>query len=491
MRKYDLVIIGGGPAGYAGAMRALDFGKKVLLIEKEKLGGAGIYNGVLTSKTMWEFSQKVHQIKSVDPDYDICFEDVQKVVNEAVFERKTQMTVHLKMLRANEMRGHLDYEKGFGKLINKHEVAIVKEDGEEVKVYGKYIMLATGSRPRKLPHIPIDEKIILTSDGVGSLEDFPESMVILGAGVIGCEFATIFANFGKTKVNIIDKADRILPFEDEDITNVVMENMEKTGMTIHKNSSLVRMDIKDGRVEYELKYKDGHSEIIKVEKALVSVGRVPNIEGLGLENAGLKLLETGSLWDDDTQSNISNIFVAGDLTSEVALVNMAEREARHAIVRMFGPPVRPLNYNNVSTIMFLTPEVAAVGMNEQQAINKGIAFKVVKIDFSCIARAIAARKTNGFFKILVTNDNGMRILGMRAVGEHASTAIQAVALLIDMNKGVEELANMLHPHPSIIEGIQECMRMLLGKSIYKPSIFKDKLKCYSYENGRFKEINHL
>jgi dihydrolipoamide dehydrogenase len=491
MEQFDLVIIGGGPAGYAGAMRALDFGKKVLLIEKNKLGGAGVYNGVLASKTMWEFSQKVSTIKTELPNYEFQFSDVKEVIAAASFDRKTQMMVHLSMLKENRsIKGSLSYEKGIGQIIDKNIVEIDKGD-KKMRVKTAYILLCTGSRPRKLPNLTIDEETILTSDGIHKLDQFPKSLVILGAGVIGCEYATIFSNFGKTKVNLIDKADRILPFEDKDISETVTENLERNGATIHKNSSLVRMEIKNGKVEYELKYTDGRKEIINVDKAIVSVGRIPNIEGLGLEKIGIKLKENGKVWDNDTQTSIANIFVAGDLSSDIALVNIAEREARHAVVRMFGPPVKPLNYNNISTIMFLNPEVAAVGLNEQQAIEKGIPFKVARLDYSTVARAIAMRKTNGFFKLLVSNDHGMRIIGMRAVGEHASTAIQAVAVLMDMNKGVQELSVMLHPHPSIIEGIQECTRMLLGKSIYKPSIFKDKLKCYSYENGVYTQINNL
>ena len=191
----------------------------------------------------------------------------------------------------------------------------------------------------------------------------------------------------------------------------------------------------------------------------------------------------GGIWNDDTQTNVSNIYVAGDVTTDVALVNVGEREARHAVVRMYGPTVKPLSYKNISTIMFLNPEVAAVGMSEQELVAKGIAHKVVKLDYATNARAIAMRKTAGFFKIIVTNDNGMRILGMRVIGEHASSAIQAVAYLIYTNQGIRELADMMHPHPSIIEGVQECLRMLLNKSIYKPYVFTDRLKCYVCENG--------
>lgn len=482
VQHFDLIVIGAGPAGYAGAMRAIDFGKKVLLIERNKIGGAAVYNGVLSSKALWEQALKVASIRELYPDFEPDFQSLAKTINEAVFERKSQMTVHLQMLQ--KATGQLlNYEKGHARLRDAHHVVLEKEDGEKKTYHADFILIATGSRPRKPESIEVDEQTIVTSDGIRNLSSFPKSLVVLGAGVIGCEFATIFSTFGKTKVFLIDKADRILPFEDPDIAGLAQHNLEKYGAVVHHGASLLRMQQVNGGVEYELEYKSGKREVHRVEKALISIGRQANTEDLGLEEAGVKLNERGGIWDDDTQTNISNIYVAGDVTTEIALVNVGEREARHAVVRMFGPAVKPLTYKNISTIMFLNPEVATVGMSEQECRAKGIPHKVVKLDFSTNARAIAMRKTKGFFKIIVTNDNGMRILGMRAIGEHASSTIQAVAYLIHTNQGIRELADMMHPHPSIIEGIQECLRMLLNKSIYKPYVFRDKLQCYVYENG--------
>lgn len=490
MEHYDLIVIGGGPSGFAGAMRAVDFGKKVLMIEKRRLGGAGVYDGVLSSKTLWEYSMKVSSIRESVPEYKVNFDELVKTVNEAIFERKTQMTVHLQLLQSLP-KSTFHYEKGEAFLLDKHTVQIKKKDGTLKKVSTDNILICTGSHPRHAANINIDEKIIVTSDGVKNFTSLPKSLVVLGAGVIGCEFATIFSNLGQTKVYLIDKAERILPFEDKDIADMVTANLEAKGAVVHHGASLKRMEIKNGAVEYELAYADGKTEIINVEKALISIGRVANVNNLGLENVGIKLNERGGIWDDDTQTNISNIYVAGDVTTEIALVNVGEREARHAVVRMFGPTIKPLSYKNISTIMFLNPEVASVGMSEQECVAKGIAHKVVKLDYSTNARAIAMRKTGGFFKIIVTNDNGMRILGMRVIGEHASSAIQAVAYLVYTNQGIRELADMMHPHPSIIEGVQECLRMLLNKSIYKPYVFKDKLKCYVCENGVCTPIENL
>ncbi|MCU0431339.1 MAG: NAD(P)/FAD-dependent oxidoreductase [Cytophagaceae bacterium] len=481
MKKYDVCVIGGGPSGYAAAMRAVDFKKNVLLIEKDKVGGAGLYNGALSSKTFWELSKDIRSArkrvaKYAQGTFEVKFKDILADVREAIQNRKEILESHLRIL--HEL--HADYfklQKGHARLVSKNEVLIKNADGSEEKVWAEYIVLATGSTPRKLAHIPIDEKIIVTSDGVESFDHFPESIVVLGAGVIGCEWATIFSNFGQTKVNIIDKGDRILPAEDEDITDTIEANMEANGINVHRNSQLVRMEIKNGRVEYELQYKDGHNEIFTVEKALISVGRIPNTEGMGMREIGLEFLENGTLKNNDSQTNIPNIYAVGDLTADIALVNVGEMEGRHAIEKIYGGAQHELDYRNISTIMFLNPETAGVGMNEQEARKKNIPYRVVTIDYSVIPRAIAMKNNNGFFKILVTDDNEMKILGMRAIGVHASSAIQAVALLIHMDKGIEELAELIHPHPSIIEGIQEALRMLKGKSILKPEIFKDKLTC--------------
>jgi dihydrolipoamide dehydrogenase len=305
--------------------------------------------------------------------------------------------------------------------------------------------------------------------------------------VIGCEYATIFSGFGKTKVHLIDKGERILPFEDADVVHVIERNMENSGVLIHRNSRLIRMEIKNGRVEYELEYDDGRKEVFNVEKALISVGRVPNYEKLWDSDVGIRITKRG-IEDNDTQTNVSNIFAVGDVTADINLVNVGELEGRYAVERIFGNPERKLVYENISTIMFLSPEVAGVGLNETQARERGIDYKVVTLDYSCIPRAIAKRNTQGFIKLLVTNDDEMKILGLKIIGNHASSAIQAVAVLISMDKGIEELAECVHPHPSITEGIQECVRMLLGKSMFKPEVLKGKLACRISANGVYTDI---
>lgn len=487
--EYDLCVIGGGPSGYAAVARAQDFGIKVCLIEKAKLGGAGIYNGALSSKTLWELSERVSVVNDTlgNPKnkFEIPWEQVQETVEKSVTKRNGQYCEQVNMLHSDEDESKFQLIYGTASFIDRHTIKVARTDGTEQEIKAKYTIIATGSTPRKIPTIPIDEKLIMTSDGIHNMEDYPKSMVILGAGVIGCEFATIFSNFGKTKVFLIDRADRVLPFEDEEISAIVAENLRKKGVVVHNEANFVRMEIKDGKVEYEISYPQGMSQVIRVDKALVSIGRVPAVENLGLENAGVKLSggHGTTIEDDDTATNVDNIFCVGDVSGHIALVNVGEIEARHAVEKIFTRISKPISYENICTIMFLHPEVAMVGKNEKMCQAEGINYKVVKLNYSKIARAIAMQQTEGFFKILVTDDDEMKILGMRAVGTHASSAIQGVGLLIKMNKGIEELAELVHPHPSIIEGVQECVRILLNKALFKTFAFKDHIQYYRVKDG--------
>ncbi len=491
MTKFDLVIIGAGPAGYAAAMRALDFKKKTLLIEKGKVGGAGVTNGALSSKTWWELSREASAFRKSLIRFNIQapgvqYKEIQAEVRRAVQERKSMLEENMDHLRDTNYSDLLEFKTGTARLISQNEVEISHGVQREV-VWAESIILATGSRPRYLPELPVDEHIVMTSEGIENMEEFPESMVIVGAGVIGCEYATIFSGFGKTKVHLIDKGARILPFDDEDVVKIIERNLDNNGVLIHRNSKLIRLEIKNGRVEYELEYDDGGKEIFNVEKALVSVGRVPNLEDLWDDKVEINITKRG-IEDNDTQTNISNIYAVGDLTADISLVNVGELEGRYAVEKIFGNPKRKLVYENISNIMFLNPEVAGVGLNEIQAREKGINYRVVTLYYACIPRAIAKRNTQGFIKLLVTDNEDMKILGMKVVGNQASSAIQAVAVLISMDKGVEELAECVHPHPSITEGIQECVRMLMGKSLFKPAALPSRLSCRRSVRGVYENM---
>lgn len=484
MHDYDVCVIGGGPAGFAAAVRCWDFGRRVCLIEKGPLGGAGIHNGALSSKTFWELSRHFRSAKRLDRGYraervEADFAQVRAVVEEACEDKTRQIAHQLRELSDPRpgMPGSISHVRGTARFIDPHAVHVESSDaGHSRRITAGHFVIATGSRPRELPDIEVDGETIITSDHIGSLRAFPRSLVILGAGVIGCEFATIFANFGRTKVYLIDRAPRILPFEDDDVANLCAANLEAKGVTIHRQAKLIAMRKLEGEVEYTIEHATGGRETIRVEKALISVGRVPNTDRLELDKAGVQLDGRSHIVHQDTQTSAAHVYAVGDVTLDLALVNVGEIEARHAAERICGAHQRPLSYANLATIMFLDPEVAAIGFNEQQAQAERIPYRVGVYDYSLVNRAIAMRETEGFVKLLVRDDEAMTILGMRALGVHASTTLEAVSLMIQHQRSARELAELYHPHPAITEGLQDCVRMLLGSSIYKPCAFQSQLR---------------
>ncbi len=483
VHDYDVCVIGGGPAGYAAAMRCWDFGKRVCLIERRRLGGAGLHDGALSSKTLWELSRDYRRAGARDRGYrcesmTIDYSEVARCVEGAIRTKEGQMRQQVEALgEPSSSGGSIQLVQGDATFVDPHRVTVTREGREPRTVRADSFIIATGSRPRLLPNIQVDGYRIITSDHVGAMDEFPRSLVILGAGVIGCEFATIFANYGKTEVHLLDRAERILPFEDEDISGVCARNLEARGVTIHHRARLESMRVVDDQVEYEISHAEGKRETIRVDHAIVSVGRVPNTEELGLEAAGLTLTDRGYIEDADTQTSVPHIYAVGDVTYDIALVSVAEIEGRHAAERICGGASRSLSYDNLSTIMFLDPEVAAIGMNEREARAKGICYRVARYNYALVNRAIAMHATDGFVKLLVTDDETMHILGMRALGVHASTSLEAVSLAIKGRLPVRELAELLHPHPAVTEGLQECVRVLLKSSIYKPHVFRSQLRA--------------
>ncbi len=484
MSDYDVCVIGAGPAGFAAAMRLWDFGKRVALIEKADLGGAGVHNGALSSKTMWELSRDYRNANRRDRGFvtqglEVHYDAVAEAVEQATQAKVGQMARQLRELAQPRpgCPGSINLLQGSARFLDANRIQVEGTGaGQRRIISASDFIIATGSRPRALDSIDVDGHTIMTSDHIGSIREFPKSLVILGAGVVGCEFATIFANFGQTKVNLIDRAERILPFEDADVARLCSTNLEAKGVTIHHRAQLISMRRVNGEVEYTIEHPTGGRETIRVQKALISIGRVPNTDGLELEAAGVEFSDRGHIVCNDTRTAVPNIYAVGDVTLDAALVSVGEIEGRHAAERICSGTERTLSYDNLSTIMFLDPEVAAIGLNEQEAQQRRIPYRVAVYNYSLVNRAIAMRATDGFVKLLVSDDDDMCILGMRSLGVHASTSLEAVSLMIQHSRSARELAELLHPHPAVTEGLQDCVRMLTGTSIYKPEVFRSELR---------------
>ena len=327
---WDLCVVGAGPGGYAAAMRAHDLGKRVVIVERGQVGGAGIHAGALSSKTMWHLSNDYAVAARSDRGYhapggiEVSYPNVIESVRTAVAERRSLLERQLASLAAPFANGGVvTLVRGSGRFVSPHTLEVKRLDGVVERIEAKNFLLAPGSQPRVPEGIPVDGELVVTSDQIEAFPAFPESMVIIGAGVIGCEYATMFANFGKTRIHIIDRQPRILPFEDEDVAEEVASSFESMGVVIHRASKLESLRVVDGKVEYVITNAEGKTETIRVERALVSVGRAPATKDLGLEAAGVKLDKGGSVVVDHTRSSVPHIYAAGDSTMDIALVNVA------------------------------------------------------------------------------------------------------------------------------------------------------------------------
>lgn len=486
---YELCVIGCGPGGFAGAMRAVDLGKRVCVIEADQIGGAGVMWGALASKTLWELAKDYDIARKVDRGFraaelNVDYGAVRASVIAAVEEKQHQLLGQLETFSPRNRgpsQGSVTFLRGRARFRDPDHVEVALAEGGETVVSADFFLIATGSRPRPLAGIETDQHRVLDSDGVLNLTDFPRRLVIIGAGIIGCEYATIFSNFGQTRVSLVDHAEQIIPYEDEDISAFVNHNLTANGVRIHHSAVLREIRRAPDHLEVVLDLKAGGSRVLNADAVLVAVGRAPRLVGLGLDAAGIEADERSFLRVDDDGRVAGRIFACGDVTAHPALVNLAEMESRHAVAAMFGAPRRPLSYRNMSTVMFFKPSLAAVGLNEKACRKRGIAYRVAYFSNALLTRAIAMRATNGFVKILVTDDPARKILGMRAAGPLASSTIMSVAMLIDQDKGLADVLKTIHPHPTMSEAIQECLRLLSGDSIYKPEAFPELLGIRAWD----------
>jgi len=486
-RHFDLCVIGCGPGGFAAAMRALDLGKHVCIVEGDEIGGTGVMWGALASKTMWELAKDYDIAAQVDRGYRtsglmVDYRSVRDTVIQAVKEKQYQMLSQIESFSPRRWQGpgSLSYRRGWAAFRSPHSIEVALADGGRQEVLADNFLVATGSTPRPIPGIDIDHQRILTSDSILNLKEFPKRLMIIGAGIVGCEYATIFSNFKQTKVYLVDHADQILPFEDDDIIEFVDGNLEKNGVKIFHSALLRSINMRKDHLEVILDYSDGRSEVVEVDAALVSIGRVPNLVRLNLEKAGIAPDERGYLKSDENCRVADRIYAAGDVTHRPALVNLAEMEGRYAVKDMFGVEKPPLNYSNMSTVMFFKPAVAAVGLNEKGCRSQRITYRVARYSNALLSRAIAMRALDGFVKIIVTDDARQQILGMRAAGPQVSNTIMSIAAMMDQKKGVPDILKSVHPHPTMSESIPECLRLLTGKSIYKSRAFPEHLRIRSW-----------
>lgn len=455
MDSFDLIVIGSGPGGYIGAIRASQLGLKTAVIEKEKTyGGTCLNVGCIPSKALLQSSEYYHEAKHDFNNHGINFESL-RVDLSTMMSRKNKIVADLTngiefLFKKNKITGI----KGTGKLINANTVEITDANGTQVQIQAKNIMIATGSTPVELPFLKYDEKKILSSTGALALDYIPKEMLVIGGGVIGLEMGSVWARLG-SKVTIIEYADKICAQMDQDCINVLIRSMKKMGVEFMTSTKVIGSRSVGGRVEldYESLVNEKKSSL-QGDVVLVSTGRKPFTDGLGLENLQIEKDERGRIKiNQHYQTHIPNIFAIGDVTVGPMLAHKAEEEGV-AVAEIIATGHGHVNYNTVPSVIYTHPEVSAVGMTELEAKNAGIETAVGKFLFAANGRAKAKGATEGFVKI-ITDKKTDRIIGGHIVGAGSSELLGEIIVAMEFGGSSEDLARSFHSHPTMSEVIRE------------------------------------
>lgn len=456
---YKVVIIGGGPGGYVAAIRAAQLGAKVLVVEKDGLGGTCLNRGCIPTKALVAGAEIIRTLRKA-AEFGIVVENPAPDFSRFM-ARKDQVVQRL-VAGINFLfkKNKIDFVKGTGKLLSPNTVEIMKDDGTREQVMGENIIIAAGSRPAAIPSLGWDGINVITSDEALNLSEIPKSLLIVGGGVIGCEFACIFAELG-TKVTIVEIMPSILSTVDKEAARLIQTLFKKRGISLKTGVGIKEVNREQEGVAVTL----DNGEQLNADKMLVSIGRAFNSERLGLEAVGVKTGVKGEiLVNSRLETSVENIYAIGDITNKIQLAHVASSQGIVAVENIMGKSTE-MDYTVVPNCIFTSPEVAAVGITSQMAEAQGLAVKSGKFPFMASGRAQAAGEAEGFVKILADKATD-KILGVTIVGPHATDLIAEATLAIKLGAAAEQLASTIHAHPTLAEAVMEAAEAVNGLSIH-------------------------
>lgn len=469
--EYDLVVLGGGTGGYVAAIRAAQLGLKTAIVEQGKLGGTCLHKGCIPSKALLRSAEVFRQTKEAN---HFGIEVTTPSLNfTKVQERKQSIidTLH-KGVQGLMKKGKIDVYEGFGRILGPSifspmpgTISVEMNNGEEnAMLLPKNVIISTGSRPNTLPGLEIDGKFILTSDEALELESLPKSMLIVGGGVIGIEWASMLADFG-VEVTVIEYVDRILPTEDHEISREMTRLLKKKGIKIHTGTKVLPETLKrDSGVMIDGD-KKGTIKTFEAEKMLVSVGRKANVENIGLDNTEI-VVDKGFIQTNEFyQTKESHIYAIGDVIGGMQLAHVASHEGIVAVEHIAGENPLPLQVENIPTCIYSNPEVSRVGLTEQEAKERGYNVKIGKFSFKAIGKALVYGEADGFVKI-VANEENDDLLGVHMIGPHVTDMISEAGLAKVLDATPWEIGETIHPHPTLSEAIGEAALAVDGKQIH-------------------------
>lgn len=459
-KNTDVAILGAGPGGYVAAIRAKKLGLNVIAIEKENLGGVCLNWGCMPTKALAHTAEVIESVKkSSELGIKVQGMDIDFIT---VMSRKDNVVKGLRSgLEFNFKKNGIEIVRGEGKLISQNRISVKGNDGNDFEINAKNIILATGSHASSVPPFILDNEGILDNIGILSLKELPKSMLVVGGGVVGCEFSSIFATLG-TKVTIVEVMPRILLNEDDEVGDLIKKVFSKKGINIYTNITV--KEVKKSGNEYVCVLSNG--ETLTVDKILVSVGRKPNTEGLGFKENGIDIDGKGFVKvDKNLRTSVKNIYAIGDMIGGYQLAHVASTEGLVAIDNISGKN-KGINYDVVPWAIFTLPEIGTVGLNKKQAEEKGYKVCMGMFHFKSSGKAYAIQETEGFIKICTDSATG-EILGSTMIGPRASDLVHEIAVAMHGELSIDYIADTIHAHPTLAETVMEAAEDCFGLSTHK------------------------
>ncbi len=460
--NYDLIVIGSGPGGYVAAIRASQLGMRVGVVEKESLGGICLNWGCIPTKALLKSAQ-VFEYASHAADYGVVTEGVKPNFEKMVERSRGVADGMSKGIQFLFKKNKIDVITGFGKLKGKGVVAVTDAEGKVTEYTAKHIILATGARSRELPNIKQDGVKVVGYRQALTLPKQPQSMVVIGSGAIGSEFAYFYNAIG-TKVTLVEFMPNVLPIEDEEVSKTVERSFKKAGIKVMTSSTVEAVDTKGESCKVTIKTPKAE-EVVEAEIVLSAVGVTPNLEGIGLEELGITIEKGKVKVDDFYRTNVEGVYAIGDIVHGPALAHVASAEGITCVEKIAGMDVHPVNYKNIPGCTYTSPEVSSVGLTEKAAVEAGYEVKVGKFPFTASGKASAAGAKDGFVKLVFDAKYG-ELLGAHMVGANVTEMIAELVVARNLETTGHELIKSIHPHPTMSEAIMEAAAAAYGEVIH-------------------------